>query len=97
MPIVAFDPMKLNQLSWSFLNSEFAREPYEFLSIEARLDAFLRHYGMRDLLNDGTAYDGLLDSVIANIPPAVRGGIAGVGASRPHHGVSSVRTELSSS
>jgi hypothetical protein len=52
---------------------------------------------MHDLLNDGTAYDDLLDSVIANIATALRGGIPGVGATRPDHGVSSVRTEPSSS
>jgi hypothetical protein len=74
MPVVAFDSMKLNQLSWTFLNSKFAREPYEFLSIEDRIDAFLRHHGINDLLNDGSAYDRLLDSVIANIAPAMRGG-----------------------
>jgi hypothetical protein len=97
IPVTAREATDFNELSWTFLNSEFAREPYEFLSIEHRLDAFLRHHGMHDLLNDGTAYDDLLDSVIANIATALRGGIPGVGATRPDHGVSSVRTEPSSS
>ena len=66
-----------NELSWKFLKSEFVRDAYASLPIERRLDAYLRHHHLRDVLNDGTAYDGLLDCVIANISPAKRSGILG--------------------
>ena len=64
-----------DELSWKFLNSEFARGPYANWPIERRLDAYLRHHDLLGLLNDGTDYGRLLDSVMGNIGPAHRLGI----------------------
>lgn len=64
-----------DHLSWKFLESEFCREPYGEFSIERRLDAYLRHHQLNDLLNDGNAYDQLLGCVMANIGPARRSGM----------------------
>lgn len=74
-PVVAGHTLDCDELSWKFMNSEFSREPYGYFSIERRLDAYLRHHQLNDVLNDGNAYDALLECVMANIGPARRSGI----------------------
>jgi len=74
-PVVAGHALDYDELSWKFMNSEFSREPYGYFSIERRLDAYLRHHQLKDVLNDGNAYDKLLGRVMANIGPARRSGI----------------------
>lgn len=74
-----------DELSWKFLNSEFARGAYANSPIDRRLDAYLRHHELLDVLNDGTACGRLLDSVMANIGPAHRRGIVELGAPEASH------------
>jgi hypothetical protein len=74
-PVVAGHALDCDELSWNFINSEFSREPYGYFSLERRLDAYLRHRQLNDVLNDGNAYDALLERVMANIGPARRSGL----------------------
>lgn len=79
MSVASSGSPEYDELSWKFLNSEFARGTYANWPIERRLDAYLRHHELSELLNDGTAYRRLLDSVMDNIGPAHRLGILGLG------------------
>jgi hypothetical protein len=83
--VVARGTLERNELSWEFLMSEFAGDDYVNWPIERRLDAYLRHHELLDVLNDGAAYHSLLDCVMANIGPANRRGILGLGASEANH------------
>lgn len=71
--------VQLDDVAWQFLRSEFAGEIYADWPIDRRLDVFLRHHsdraGYRDLHDDGSAYDALLNRVMANIAPALREGV----------------------
>ncbi|HEY9265394.1 MAG TPA: hypothetical protein VIQ11_12395 [Mycobacterium sp.] len=67
--------VQLDDVAWQFLRSEFAGEIYADWPIDRRLDAFLRNHGHQELHDDGTAYDALLDRVMANIAPAQRDGV----------------------
>lgn len=86
MSVAAWSLPECDELSWKFLSSEFAGDAYINWPIDRRLDAYLRHHGLLDLLNDGTAYGSLLDCVMANIGPAHRRGILGRGASAADQG-----------
>ena len=66
---------ELDDIAWQFLRSEFAGEIYLDWPIDRRLDAFLRHRGYDQLHDDGTAYEALLDRVMANIGAALQTGI----------------------
>lgn len=66
---------QLNDVAWQFLRSEFTDAIYADWPIDRRLDAFLLHHGFRLLYEDGSAYQALLDRVMANIAPAVRVGV----------------------
>jgi len=85
MCVASWGAPERDELSWKFLNSEFARGAYANWPIDRRLDAYLRHHNLLDVLNDGTAYGRLLDSVMANIGPAHRRGIVGLGAPQANH------------
>ncbi|MHA0285857.1 hypothetical protein ACXYX3_05325 [Mycobacterium sp. C3-094] len=64
----------MEKIAWQFLSSEFAGSSYADLSLDRRLDIFLRHNGYRALHDNGTAYQDLLDHVMDNISVAVRSG-----------------------
>ncbi|WP_111508440.1 hypothetical protein [Mycobacterium kyogaense] len=64
----------MEEIAWQFLSSEFAGCTYADLSLDRRLDVFLRHNGYRTLLDNGSAYQDLLDHVMDNISVAVRNG-----------------------
>jgi hypothetical protein len=83
-----------NGLSWEFLTSEFAGDDYMNWPIERRLDAYLRHHELMDVLNSGAAYRSLLECVMANIGPANRRGILGLGASEANHATTCVQTTM---
>ncbi len=65
---------QLDAIAWDFLGSEFAEQIYADWPMDRRVDAFLRHEGRDDLVNDGAAYDALLQRVMANIGRALRQG-----------------------
>jgi hypothetical protein len=62
----------LDAIAWDFLGSEFAEQIYADWPMDRRLDAFLRHHDQDDLVNDGAAYNALLQRVMANIGRARR-------------------------
>lgn len=64
----------MEDIAWQFLSSEFAGCTYADMSLDRRLDIFLRHNGYRALHDDGTAYQELLGHVMDNISVAVRNG-----------------------
>ncbi len=66
---------KLDAIAWEFLGSEFTDRIYSDWPIDRRVDAYLHHCGRDDLLNDGAAYDALLERVMANIGRALRRGL----------------------
>lgn len=68
------DESELDGIAWQFLKSEFTDRIYADWPIYQRLDAYLHHHGLGALANDGTAYDALLQRVLANIARARRVG-----------------------
>ena len=66
---------ELDKIAWSFLGSHFAGKTYADWSIDRRVDAYLLHLGRADLLDDGSAYNALLEHVMANLGRALRDGI----------------------
>ena len=65
---------ELDSIAWDFLRSEFTKRIYAQWSIDRRFDVYLRHQGRDDLLNDGAAFDALLQRVMANIGRALKRG-----------------------
>jgi hypothetical protein len=65
---------ELEALAWGFLGSPYAGKRFVEWTIDRRLQAYLRHQGMRDVANDGTLCDALLDRVMANIASALDSG-----------------------
>jgi len=66
---------ELDIVAWRFLRSEFTGQTYADWPIDRRIDAYLLHHGATELLNDGSAYNALLERVMANIGPALRNGV----------------------
>jgi hypothetical protein len=66
---------ELESIAWRFLRSKFTGAIYADWPLDRRLDAFLLHHGPTELLVDGSAYNELLDHVMANIGPALRNGV----------------------
>ena len=75
-------PVELDDVAWQFLRSEFASEIYADWPIDRRLDGFLRHHGYRELRDDGSVCNELLDRVMVNIRPALREGVLPVVSAR---------------
>lgn len=65
----------LDAIAWRFLGSEFTGQIYANWPIDRRLDAYLRHHELIDIVNDGAAYNALLERVMANIGRARRDGL----------------------
>jgi uncharacterized protein YqjF (DUF2071 family) len=66
---------EFNTIAWGFLGSEFAEQTYADWPMDRRVDAYLLHHGLGDIVNDGSAYNALLEHVMANIGPALRKGL----------------------
>lgn len=69
------DNRELDTIAWQFLCSPYTGHHYWDWSLERRLDAYLRHHGLADILNDGAAYDEVVERVMANIGRAHRDGV----------------------
>lgn len=72
---IAATERDLNAIAWKFLGSEFTGRIYANWSIEQRVDSYLAHQGLMDVVNDTAAYNALLERVMANIGPAMRTGV----------------------
>lgn len=70
----------LDAIAWKFLGSEFTGRRYVGWPIEQRLDRYLIHQGLPDLVYDGSTFNALLDRVMTNIGPAFRSGVLAVSA-----------------
>jgi hypothetical protein len=66
---------ELDKIAWKFLGSKFTGRIYADWPLDRRMDAYLLHHGLINVMNDGTVYDALLESVMANIGPALRKGV----------------------
>jgi uncharacterized protein YqjF (DUF2071 family) len=66
---------QLDQIAWRFLRSEFTGQVYANWPIDRRIDTYLLHHGLTDIINDGSTYNALLDHVMASIGPARRNGV----------------------
>lgn len=72
---VEFTRQELDAIAWRFLGSEFAGPMYADWPIDRRIDAYVQHHGLADIVNDGSACRALLERVMANIGPALRNGV----------------------
>ena len=72
---VEFTRQELDAIAWRFLGSEFAGPMYADWPIDRRIDVYLQHHGLADIVNDGSACRALLERVMANIGPALRNGV----------------------
>ncbi len=65
----------IDTIAWQFLCSPYTGRTYWDWPLERRIDAYLRHLGRLDVLNDGAAYSDLVERVMANIARARRDGV----------------------
>jgi hypothetical protein len=63
----------VDALAIEFLNSRFADDTYADWPLDRRLDGFLRHRELVRLIEDGDAYDLILDRVMSYIGALRRG------------------------
>ena len=66
---------QLVAVAWNFLESDYTGPIYKGWPIERRVEAFLDRKGPRALLDDGSAYEALIEQVMANIGRALRKGV----------------------
>ncbi len=66
---------ELDMIAWNFLGSEFTGQVYAGWPMDRRVDAYLRHHGLIEVVNDGGTYDALLERVMANMGRALRNGV----------------------
>ncbi|MCX2932804.1 hypothetical protein ORI20_21255 [Mycobacterium sp. CVI_P3] len=66
---------ELDTIAWEFLCSPYTGRTYWDWPLERRLDAYLRHQDLHDILNNGAAYATVLDRVMANLGRARRDGV----------------------
>ena len=72
---VKLSRQRMQALAWNFLRSEFTGQTYADWPIDRRIDAYLHHHGLGNVTNDGATYSALLETVMANIGPALRRGV----------------------
>lgn len=64
----------IDDIAWQFLCSPYTNRLYWDWPLDRRIDAYLRHLGREDILNDGAAYSTLVERVMENFPRARRDG-----------------------
>ncbi|BAX92957.1 hypothetical protein [Mycobacterium shigaense] len=57
----------VDALAWHFMNSDYADDTYADWPLDRRLDGYLRRRGLHRIVEDGDAYDLLLDRVMCYI------------------------------
>nr|WP_197505739.1 hypothetical protein [Mycobacterium sp. 852002-53434_SCH5985345] len=57
----------VDEIAFEFLHSPYAGDTYLDWNLDKRLDGFLRHRGLPRLVDDGDAYDLILNRVMAYI------------------------------
>lgn len=57
----------VDALAWQFMHSPYANDTYADWPLDRRLDGFLRREELGRLVEDGDAYDLILDRVMAYI------------------------------
>jgi hypothetical protein len=76
MPVrLTTDDRELETIAWQFLCSQYTEHTCWDWPLEQRLDAYLRHHGRDDILNDGAAYSAVVERVMANFKRARRDGV----------------------
>lgn len=73
-PAVTPEDAELDAIAWGFLSSTYAGSNFTEWPIDRRLDAYLRHKGLRRVADDGTVCAALLERVMANISTAFDSG-----------------------
>jgi len=72
---VKLSQQQMHALAWNFLRSEFTGQTYADWPIDRRIDAYLHHHRLGHVANDGATCSALLETVMANIGPALRCGV----------------------
>lgn len=65
---------EIDAIAWQFLCSPYTSRQYWDWPLERRIDVYLRHLDRDDILNNGAAYNALIERVMANFPRARRDG-----------------------
>jgi hypothetical protein len=76
-PAVELQDAELDAIAWGFLESPYAGNCFTQWPIDRRLHAYLVHYGLGDVADDGTVSAALLDRVMANIAATLDRGTLG--------------------
>jgi len=71
------DP-QMEAIAWGFLRSEFTQQIYASWPMDRRIDAYLHHRGLDQIIDDGSAFDRLTERVMANLGRALRTGLLGL-------------------
>ncbi len=70
-----FAAAALDDIAWGFLCSEYSEHTHWDAPLDRRLDSYLRHRGLEQVVNDGSAYSAVLDRVMANFKRARNSGV----------------------
>jgi hypothetical protein len=66
---------ELDAVAWTFLASKFTADDYAGWPLERRVEAYLRRYGPKSFLDQGSTYNALVERVMANVGRALRTGL----------------------
>ena len=73
-PGVALEDDELDAMAWGFIDSTYATSQFADWPIDRRLHAYLDHWGLSSVADDGTLCAALMDRVMAKIPFALDSG-----------------------
>jgi hypothetical protein len=72
-----FTGAQMEAIAWGFLRSEFTQQIYADWPVDRRIDAYLHHQDLDQIVDDGSAFDLLTERVMANVGRALRSGLLG--------------------